>query len=259
MTRVLTALLLIPLVTAVNFHGPPLLVSVVMALVALLSVREFFDISEKLGSRPFHIAGYAAGLVLIIGNPPDVGAYFAGLTILFLLLAINPQHDLSGAFGAVAATLFGVIYICGAFAIGNRLHSAGPHWFFCVLILNWIGDGAAYYVGRAIGRHKMSPRISPNKTWEGAIGSAVFATVAAVAYLHYFLADWVTLWQAALFGLTINVSAQLGDLAESALKRGADVKDSGTLLPGHGGMLDRIDGLLFSMPAGYFFLLFLIG
>lgn len=259
MTRVFTALLLIPLVTAVNFYGPPLLVSAVMALVALLALREFFGISEKLGSIPFRIAGYAAGVVLIAGNPADAAAYFAGLTILFFLLAINRPHDLSGAFGAVAATLFGVIYICGAFAIGNRLHSAGPHWFFCVLLLNWLGDGAAYYVGRALGRHKMSPRISPNKTWEGAAGSAVFATVAAVAYLNYFLADWVTPWQAALFGLTVNISAQLGDLAESALKRGADVKDSGSLLPGHGGMLDRIDGLLFSMPAGYFFLLFLIG
>ena len=259
MTRVLTALLLIPLVTAVNFYGPPLLVSAVMALVALLALREFFDISEKLAMSPFRIAGYAAGLVLIVGSPPDAAAFFAGLTILFFLLAINRAHDLGGVFGAVAATLFGVIYVCGAFAIGSRLHSAGPHWFFCVLILNWVGDGAAYYVGRAIGKHKMSPRISPNKTWEGAVGSAVFATAAAVAYLNYFLADWVTLWQAALFGLTINVSAQLGDLAESALKRSAEVKDSGSLLPGHGGMLDRIGGLLFSMPAGYFFLLFLMG
>jgi len=259
MTRVLTALLLIPFVAAVNFYGPPLLVSAVMALVALLALREFFELSGKLALNPFRTAGYAAGLVLIVGKPPDAAAYFAGLTILFLLLAVNPQLPLSAAFGAVAATLFGVIYICGAFAIGNRLHAAGPHWFFCVLLLNWVGDGAAYYVGRALGRHKMSPRISPNKTWEGAIGSALFAVAAAAAYLGYFLADWVTVWQAALFGLGINISAQLGDLAESALKRGADVKDSGSLLPGHGGMLDRVDGLLFSMPAGYFFLLLLTG
>jgi len=259
MTRVLTALLLIPLVTAVNFYGPPLLVSAVMALVAVLALREFFDISEKLTLRPFRIAGYAAGVVLIIGSPPDAGAYFAGLTILFFLLAINPGRVMAETLGSVAATLAGVIYICGAFALGNRMHGAGAHWFFCVLILNWVGDGAAYYVGRALGRHKMSPRISPNKTWEGGIGSAVFAIGAAMGYGEYFLADWMTLWQAALFGLTINVSAQLGDLAESALKRGADVKDSSTLLPGHGGMLDRVDGLLFSMPAGYFFLMYLMG
>jgi phosphatidate cytidylyltransferase len=159
-------------------------------------------------------------------------------------------------FGAVAATVLGVAYVCGPFALAAMLHAVSPHWLFVVLLLAWAGDSAAYYVGRAFGRHKLAPRISPGKTWEGTVASAVMAAAVGVAYLHYFLPT-VNLLAALVFSLTVNAAGQLGDLAESALKRSARMKDSGTLLPGHGGMLDRMDNFLFAAPTAYLWLLWL--
>jgi phosphatidate cytidylyltransferase len=154
----------------------------------------------------------------------------------------------------------------------------GPLYLLFVMLLVWCGDIAAYYVGRAIGKHKLAPRISPGKTWEGAAGSVAGALVlgfvlfrcvnpimSALQRIHL-LREPVTsvasvpqgvsvapLWTIVLFAICINVAAQLGDLVESAIKRGAGVKDSGTLLPGHGGVLDRIDALLFALPVGLVF------
>jgi phosphatidate cytidylyltransferase len=157
---------------------------------------------------------------------------------------------------------------------------SGPLYLLYLMLLVWCGDIAAYYVGRAIGRHKLAPRVSPGKTWEGAIASVLGAVIVGLVLFHYInpiiraiqrihllgypgfgpfqpdahpfypLAPW---WFVALFAVCVNVAAQIGDLTESALKRGAGVKDSGTLLPGHGGVLDRIDALLFALPVGMVF------
>jgi phosphatidate cytidylyltransferase len=249
MKRVLTALLLIPLVTAVTFYAPPLVVWVVLALVALLCLREFFLLAVKFGCRPFSVAGCGAGAVLIVARDIHEGAFLVGFSILLLLLALT--RPLEESLGGVASTLFGVIYIGGAFSLGRELHVASPHWLFYVLVLNWVGDSAAYFVGRSWGRRPLAPAISPNKTWEGTIASAVVAVAVGVGYLAYFQPAAVSLLTAGLLSLWVNTAAQLGDLAESALKRGAHVKDSGELLPGHGGMLDRVDGVLFALPACY--------
>ena len=131
------------------------------------------------------------------------------------------------------------------------------NWLFYVLVLNWVGDSAAYYFGKAFGRSKMAPLISPNKTWVGAGASLVMAAVVGTGYLYSFNPSDVPLWVAVPLSIWVNVAAQCGDLAESALKRGAAVKDSGGMLPGHGGMLDRVDGLLFSLPACYLIVRFL--
>ena len=249
MKRVLTALLLIPLVTAVTFYAPPLVVWVVLALVALLCLREFFLLAVKFGCRPFSVAGCGAGAVLIVARDIHEGAFLVGFSILLLLLALT--RPLEESLGGVASTLFGVIYIGGAFSLGRELHVVSPHWLFYVLVLNWVGDSAAYFVGRSWGRRPLAPAISPNKTWEGTIASAVVAVAVGVGYLAYFQPAAVSLLTAGLLSLWVNTAAQLGDLAESALKRGAHVKDSGELLPGHGGMLDRVDGVLFALPACY--------
>jgi phosphatidate cytidylyltransferase len=158
----------------------------------------------------------------------------------------------------------------------------GSLFLLYLMLLVWCGDTAAYYVGRAIGRHKLAPRVSPGKSWEGAAASVVGAVVVGWLLFHFILpiaealrgihllitvrtvssfASWepnaniAPLWLVALFAIAVNVAAQLGDLVESALKRGAGVKDSGTLLPGHGGVLDRIDALLFALPVGLIFYL----
>ena len=249
MKRVLTALLLIPLVTAVTFYAPFQVAWVVLVLVALLCLREFFLLAAKLGCRPFSVAGCGAAAVLIVARDLPAGPFLVGLSILLLILSLT--RPLEDSLGGIAATLFGVIYIGGAFSLGRELHALNPHWLFYVLVLNWAGDSAAYYVGRTWGRRLLAPTVSPNKTWEGTIASAIVAVGVGAAYLGHFQPKAVSLSTAALISLWINIAAQVGDLAESALKRGANVKDSGELLPGHGGMLDRVDGVLFAWPACY--------
>ena len=118
------------------------------------------------------------------------------------------------------------------------------------LMVNWIGDTGAYYAGRQFGRHKLAPAISPGKSWEGAVASALTAIVFGQIYLPLAIPG-TSLLKAGLLALAANVAGQAGDLAESAIKRGAGVKDSGTLLPGHGGMLDRVDSTLFALPVLY--------
>ena len=253
MIRVLTALLLIPLVVVVNFHAPGWLVGAVFTLVALLCLREFFDIATRLRLQPFRIAGYGAAAVLILAHELPHPAFFVTVVAVLLVLSLQPGRALDRSFGSVSATLLGLIYVGGPFALALQIHGRNPHWLFFVLVSNWVGDSAAYYVGRAIGRRRLASRISPNKTWEGTAASAFLGTAAGVTYLSYAQLN-VSLFEAALLGLAVNVAGQLGDLAESGLKRSAGVKDSGSLLPGHGGILDRLDGLLFAIPAVYLML-----
>jgi phosphatidate cytidylyltransferase len=150
--------------------------------------------------------------------------------------------------------VLGVVYIFGAWRCGAMLRSIDPHWLMIALLVSWAGDTAAMYVGKAFGRNKLAPRISPGKTVEGGIASIVGGTLAAVIYAHYLLPS-EPLFLVAAVGAVANIAGQLGDLAESAFKRGAGVKDSGTMLPGHGGWLDRVDSSLFSVPAVYAVLL----
>jgi phosphatidate cytidylyltransferase len=121
------------------------------------------------------------------------------------------------------------------------------------LLLNWVGDIGAYYIGRPFGKHKLAPRVSPKKSWEGSIASVFTSAVVGTFYLQRFL-PIVPLWQAAALSVAANIAGQLGDLAESAMKRGAHVKDSGVILPGHGGLLDRVDSTLFALPVIYAYL-----
>jgi phosphatidate cytidylyltransferase len=257
MKRVLTALLLIPLVLGVNFFAPWFVVWAVLVLVALLCLSEFFSISEKTGFHPFRIVGYGAAAVWVFAPDLPVSAFLVGVTAILWVLSIARSQSPNTTLGDVATTLAGVVYVAGPFVLARELHLINPHWLFYVLVLNWAGDAAAYYLGKAFGRHKLAPTLSPNKTREGAIASVAAAAIVGAAYLHYFEPASLSILVAVLLSVVINIAAQLGDLAESALKRGAHLKDSGGMLPGHGGMLDRVDGQLFSFPACYIALLWL--
>jgi phosphatidate cytidylyltransferase len=258
MTRVLTAVLLIPAVYLLVFYAPGAAVRAVLALVSLLCLREFFLISRFRGTKPFEVFGYGAGVVLVVAPYLPQPGFLVILCMLLLILGLQPARPLETLFSTVAATMLGLVYVCGPFVLAGVLHSANPHWLFFVLLLAWVGDSAAYYVGRAIGRHKLAPSISPGKTWEGTIASALFTVAAGVVYMLYFDPGRVPVATAAAMSLTINAAGQVGDLAESALKRSANMKDSGTLLPGHGGMLDRMDNFLFAAPTAYLWLLWLV-
>lgn len=248
MKRVLTALVLVPLTVLLVLRAPGLAFVAAATAVACLSYREYEKLVGRHGIRPPGPLGYGAGIALVAA-PSEFWSVATLLALLALALAMR-ERPLAGALPRASALLFGLLWIFGAWRSGIALHGLDPYWLLFVFILNWIGDTAAYYAGRAVGRRKLAPEISPAKTWEGAIASAIVALAAGWGYAQLV---WPAMPPAkVLFVSAIcNLTAQIGDLAESAVKRGAGVKDSGTMLPGHGGWLDRTDGLLFSMPAVY--------
>ena len=152
-----------------------------------------------------------------------------------------------------AFLLFGVVYIFGSWRLAIPLRDASPYWLLFALALSWVGDTAAYYVGKSFGRHSLAPRVSPKKTWEGSAASVAGSVVFGWLFLRVFLPQ-VPAWHAMTLAAAANAAGQAGDLAESAIKRGAGVKDSGSILPGHGGLLDRVDSTLFAMPVVYLYL-----
>ncbi len=246
MKRILTSLLLIPLVLGIILRGPNWLVVSAIALVASLCFAEFRRLSEAYGVGRPGVWAFVAGLALLV-VPGDrlLLATVIALTALALELV---SADLNRVLPQAAALLFGLVYIFGALRCGIVLHEASPYWLLFALAINWIGDVSAYYVGQAIGRHKLAPVVSPGKSWEGAVASVVSSMAFAAFYFPAFLPQ-VPMVQALALSAVVNAAGQLGDLAESALKRGAGLKDSGSLLPGHGGMLDRMDSTLFTLPA----------
>ncbi len=246
MKRVLTALLLIPVVVGLIFYAPPLATRIALAFVGLACLKE----ALALAGSTLGLPAYAAGVLLVLLPTLPEPAFLAALTLALMLLAMRAPQPLAAA----ASTIWAVLYTCGPMAAARELHSLSPHWLFAPLIVNWAGDIAAFYCGRAFGRRKLAPKISPGKTWEGAVASLVAGTAVGAGYLVYFNVSGVTPVFAIGLGVVANVTGQAGDLAESALKRGAGVKDSGSLLPGHGGMLDRMDGSLFSFVAVYLYL-----
>jgi phosphatidate cytidylyltransferase len=246
--RVLTAAVLIPLVVGLIFLAPTVGVRWALAFVALLCLSEFLKLATHYGAHPMTLAAYLAAAAIVAAPITPAAAFFLGVAALLLTLAMRGNRELSTVLPTASIMFLGIAYTSVPFRLAADLHAVSPHWLFYVLLINWIGDTAAYYVGRGLGRHKLAPRISPAKTWEGAVASLLVSTPLATLYLRHFLPTAPPLVFTLALSAVANIAAQVGDLAESALKRGANVKDSGALLPGHGGFLDRLDGLLFSVP-----------
>ena len=251
MKRVLTALVLIPLVLYTVILGPAWLVFAVVSLCAMLCYREYCGIAAGFGVADLGPVGFAAGLGVLALN--DNSAIFLTVVALAGIALAMRSAELSETLPRASAMLLGVAYIFGTWKCAILLREMSPYWLLFALAINWVGDISAYYVGKSIGKHKLASRISPGKTWEGSAASAVASIAFGAAYLHSF-SPAIAGTEAVAVSALANVAGQLGDLAESALKRGAGVKDSGTLLPGHGGLLDRVDSALFTMPAVYVYL-----
>ncbi len=248
MKRILTALVLIPIVVYTVLWADYWVFVAVLAAVALLCYREYDVVAAGYGFGAPGLMGYGAGLLLLVwqGDSWPVVTLIAMVALVAPLRAEDPAKGLPRA----ALLLTGVIYIFGGWKAAMPLHRENPHWLMFALLLNWMGDTGAYYVGRFLGRHKLAPRVSPQKSWEGAIASLAFAVAVGWAYLVYFIPS-VPVVEAIALSVVGNLAGQLGDLAESAMKRGASVKDSSAILPGHGGFLDRVDGTLFTLPVLY--------
>jgi len=247
MKRVLTAAALIPLIVYVVLAANFWVFLAVLTAVALLCYHEYNQVAGHFGFGAPGPLGYAAGLGLLLWNGQP-WLIVVLLALAALALALRAQ-DLGHSLPRAALLLMGVIYVFGCWRCAIPLRALSPHWLMYGLILNWCGDIGAYYVGRKFGKHRLAPRVSPNKSWEGAAASLATSVLLAGAYLVYFVR--VPVWEAAALTAAANAAGQLGDLAESAMKRGAGVKDSGTLLPGHGGFLDRVDSTLFALPVIY--------
>jgi len=253
MKRLLTAAVLVPFVLYVVYFGHPWLLFGVTAMVALVCYSEYSGLAAGYGVAKPGPIGYAAGLLVLAMKPQDGYLILTLVGILALSLVLRLE-DLQHALPHAAFLLFGIVYIFGAWKFAILLRAESGHWLAYALMLNWIGDTFAYYVGRALGRHRLASRISPNKTWEGSVASVLGSVLFGVLYLGRTLA--VPPLEAGLLTAAANIAGQAGDLAESALKRGAGMKDSSTLLPGHGGLLDRVDSTLFALPVVYLKLYF---
>lgn len=261
--RVLTAVPLALLVAALLWWAPFWPFLLVLLASIEIGLFEFFAVCRHAGFKPVPTVGYGAGMVLCFAQVSELSApppLVVPLLVLALLListrALWGAADLKQYLGTVATTMFGISYVALTMSllIPLRFSKHEPAWAagrelaLLLFLVIWAGDILAYFVGRFVGRTLLLPRVSPKKTVEGAVGGFAGSLIVALGFTHWFwrTADLKTVM---LWAGLVALAGQVGDLAESALKRGADLKDSGTLLPGHGGLLDRIDSLLFGVPA----------
>lgn len=257
--RVLVAAVLIPLVLALVLWAPLWLFFLGLLPFGLLGLWEYLELMARAATTPPRLPLYLAGLGIWLAAA-WLPAHLLGVIVLaslaVFLVAMFRRGLPSEIPAASAASVFGLIYIAVPFALIFDLRaSPDGRWVLLYgLILVWVGDTAAYFGGRALGRHKLAPTLSPGKTSEGTAVS-VLVTVAFGFWLFrvWFGPASAPAFHFVLLPFVINVTAQLGDLAESALKRGAGVKDSSNLIPGHGGVLDRVDALLFALPALWYY------
>ena len=223
----------------------------VVATVALLCFREYAAITQA-----FAPLGYAAGILILIA-PQHETILLIVLSALAAMCLMLSADNPAKALAQTSALTLGIVYIFGSWKTGILLHDINPNWLMFGLMVNWIGDTGAYYIGKNFGRHKLAPFISPGKSWEcGAAASLVTGVAFGMIYLPLTIKG-TSVPVAGLLALAANGAGQVGDLAESAIKRSAGVKDSGNLLPGHGGVLDRVDSTLFALPVLYALLTFL--
>jgi len=274
MKRILTALVLITVVFALIFFGQLWMITLGAAIVAELAAYEYLKLAavgaEAHGAHLripvwwMAIATVIAFVVTLPNFPVDAQLpVLSGLTLI--LFAWNGfRAPLNQVLPDTAQGLFGLIWIAYPLTLVPLLwkQEDGPALVLFLMVCVWSGDIAALYIGKAFGKHKLAPRLSPGKTWEGAVASMIGSVV--VAGLVIWIGDMLTargnfilhitepIWQTLTLAAILNIAAQLGDLLESAVKRGACVKDSGTMLPGHGGILDRIDALLLAAPVLWF-------
>lgn len=278
--RVATAAVLIPCVVGLVLWGSTAVVAIGVALVILLALFEFFALGDAIGHRAYRFwtATCALSLVYVqwvaaimppegflsslgwhephswrISGPPNGSDVFFVFLLGVTALTLWAKRPIVETLPAAGISSSGLILIALPLTYAIRLHGAdanGPKLLMFVLVITWIGDTAAYFVGRAMGKHKLAPVLSPKKTWEGTIASILGALLVAVVFTRWLTIPLPHLLAMAAVG---NVAGQAGDLLESAYKRSAGVKDSGSLLPGHGGVLDRIDALILAIPVVWYY------
>ena len=256
LSRVVVALCLLPIVLGAVWLGGWWLIALAIAG-GLMALHELYVMGR--GLRPILLGGYIGLVLTLIGSQTGeiswvLGGIFSTVLVAFVIFGFSDARP--SATAAMSLTLLGVVWVGGGLAaliLLRAIPDNGRLAVFTVLIAVFADDTAAYVVGRTIGRHKMAPRISPGKSWEGFVGGTVAAI--AVAFFAMYDQGFLTNLEAVVLGAAVAFSATLGDLFESAIKRDLGVKDSGRVLAGHGGVLDRVDSLLWAGPAALYTIL----
>ena len=255
MKRVISGVIAIPLVLGVVLYGSPLLFFGFVTAVVLVASYEYFSMISNMGVEGFPVEGGVLSFLLLLG-------FFLGGQNLLLFAVLLPLvlfatwflrgNNVKVALDPIAYTVLGIFYISGlgGYFLLIRSLEGGNKMIMFLMLLIWAGDATAYYVGRNLGKHKLIPMVSPNKTVEGAIGNVLGTLLAAFIARFWFFEEF-SLTHCLIVAFICGIIGQFGDFSESLIKRNCRVKDSGALIPGHGGFLDRIDSLLFAGPAFY--------
>jgi phosphatidate cytidylyltransferase len=273
--RVATALVLMPAVVAIVLFAPTWLLAIATAVITILALREYFALGDAIGHRAYRLWTIFCSLLLILvqwldasphgatdhvslfhghyyGEPPSAEGVFMLFVLGVTCIALWTKRPLVETLPAAGISSSALLLITLPLSFAIRLHGVGARFLLFALGITWAADTTAYFVGRAIGKHPLAPHISPKKTWEGSMGSMIGSLAVAYAFSFWLHFPLVHLLLMAVAG---NIAGQMGDLLESAYKRSAGVKDSGGLLPGHGGMLDRIDALILCIPVIWYYLI----
>jgi len=293
-TRIATAAILIPVVVALVLFTPTSVVAIATALITILALREYFALGDAIGHRAYRLWTIFCSLLLmlvawrttirfasfsaIVASITSVVAPYSALApdnaqihrtavlyspssifFLFVLgltaLTLWTRRPLVEALPAAGISSSALFLVAFPLSYAVKLHGfseQGPRILLFALTLTWAADTFAYFAGRAFGKHPLAPHISPKKTWEGSIASMIGSLLVAYAFSFFLKIPLPHLFAMAVLG---NIAGQMGDLLESAYKRSAGVKDSGGLLPGHGGVLDRIDALILCIPVIWYYLI----
>ncbi len=258
--RVLSTLVLLPVFVWIVMAGPVWLFGTTVVLVSAVAQWEFTGMFERAGVRTFRWLGLVGGTAVTasFALPVSEGIVFTAVLLGLLLGSLWRPRGARIAWEPVAVTLFGICYVNWLLGYGFWLRDlpGGTDWVLLLVLVTWLGEAAAYVVGSALGRTKLAPVISPRKTVEGAAAQLAVSVLAAVVAQIWFFAE-IRLGRAVVAGVVLGVVGQFGDLVESALKRSVGTKDTGSLIPGHGGLLDRLDSLLFNTPALFFYARFI--
>jgi len=278
--RVLTAAVLIPVVVLIVLRGSTAVVAVGVAIFTVLALREYFSLGEAIGHRAHRVWTIFCALVILllawlptVVRPGDFGGYSVPAGLQWMVAQIFPRAEegfILFVIGIAVITMFskrplvetlpaagisasGLLLVAFPLTYAVRLDGwgdYGPWLLLFALVITWAGDTGAYFAGRAFGQHLLAPHLSPKKTWEGSLAGLAASIIAGVLFRR-----WLHAPMAYLIGMAVvgNIAGQIGDLLESAYKRSAGVKDSGSLLPGHGGVLDRIDALILAIPVVWYY------
>jgi len=267
--RIITSLWFVPLLVIAIWFGEQLGFTILIVVFGILAALEFYRMVAISKAPPLTYFGLIWTAFLIVGrnsellslvkphfDPNLLTPLLLTSAVILSLIGILARRQKEGAFTSWAWTIAGILYIGWllSYLVALRGLDNGRNWMFFVLFTTWASDTAAFAIGKKLGRHKLAPNISPGKTWEGALGGILGASIASILFFtptpfHLPL----IYWQAIALSVLVSILGQVGDLAESLLKRNMGVKDSGKLMPGHGGILDRVDSILFAGTVVYYY------